>query len=130
LTEFDPVTFPMAESAYGDVLAAVILAKVSGKEVPTATSVMAVTASSRPRVQPRTVATSATTAVIVPMNVSATKNAGQPPPHSTGGIKANNNFHPMVAKCIKAPPKVTSDTIKSSSSMLGLSITAYLNWEP
>ena len=43
LTELDPVTLPIAESAYYDCLAAVILAKVSGNEVPIATKVMAVT---------------------------------------------------------------------------------------
>jgi len=36
------VTFPTAESAYFDVLAAVILANVSGREVPMATIVIAV----------------------------------------------------------------------------------------
>ena len=41
-TEFDPVTFPTAASAYCDDLAAVILANVSGSEVPTATNVIAV----------------------------------------------------------------------------------------
>lgn len=41
-TEFEPVTFPTAESAYFDVRAAVMLAKVSGREVPIATIVMAV----------------------------------------------------------------------------------------
>ena len=45
-TLLDPVTLPMAESAdrpaYSEVLAAVILAKVSGNEVPRATRVMAV----------------------------------------------------------------------------------------
>lgn len=81
LTEFEPVTFPMAESAYGDYCAAVILAKVSGSDVPIATNVMAVTAGWRPTVHPRTVATSATIAVMPPMKMSATPNAGQPPPH-------------------------------------------------
>jgi len=38
----DPVTLPTAASAYGDDLAAVMEAKVSGSEVPTATSVIAV----------------------------------------------------------------------------------------
>tara|TARA_B110000285_G_C15127395_1_gene621176 strand:+ start:127 stop:501 length:375 start_codon:yes stop_codon:yes gene_type:complete len=41
-TELEPVTLPTAESAYWDDLAAVILAKVSGREVPMATIVMAV----------------------------------------------------------------------------------------
>ena len=41
-TELDPVTLPTAESAYLDVLAAVILANVSGSEVPIATIVIAV----------------------------------------------------------------------------------------
>jgi hypothetical protein len=35
--------FPMAESANSNVFAAVMLAKVSGREVPKATRVMAVT---------------------------------------------------------------------------------------
>lgn len=43
LTAFDPVMLPTAESAFSDYLAAVILANVSGKEVPNATKVMAVT---------------------------------------------------------------------------------------
>lgn len=46
LTEFDPVMFPIAESADSEFLAADILAKVSGNEVPRATSVIAVVASS------------------------------------------------------------------------------------
>jgi hypothetical protein len=41
-TELEPVTLPTAESAYYDDLAATILAKVSGREVPIATIVMAV----------------------------------------------------------------------------------------
>jgi hypothetical protein len=41
-TEFDPVTLPTAESAYSEDLAAVILANVSGTEVPIATIVIAV----------------------------------------------------------------------------------------
>ena len=43
LTELEPVMFPIAASANSDVLAAVILAKVSGRDVPNATKVMAVT---------------------------------------------------------------------------------------
>lgn len=92
------MTFPIAASAYSDYLAAVILAKVSGSDVPIATSVMAVTASLRLRTHPRTVATSATIAVIPPIKQRATKKAGQPPPHSTGGMAANMMFHPMAQK--------------------------------
>ena len=101
-TEFEPVTLPMAESAVSDVLAAVILAKVSGRDVPIATRVMAVTASLRPIVHPRTVATSATTAVTDPINARATINAGQPPPQLTGGMNAKRIFQNMVAKCVSA----------------------------
>lgn len=115
-TEFEPVTLPMAESAYSDCLAAVILANVSGREVPTATRVIAVTASSRPRVHPSTVATSATTAVMTPIKVSATPNAGHPLPHSTGGMKAKRTFQPMQPKWSNASNNETSETIKSSSS--------------
>ena len=116
LTELDPVTLPMAESANSDCCAAVILANVSGNEVPIATKVMAVTDCLSPRTQPSTVATSATTAVIVPIKTRATKKAGQPPPHSPGGIMAKRIFQPMQAKWVKASKAVTSETIKSSSS--------------
>ena len=75
-----------------------MLAKVSGREVPMATIVIAVTAALRPITHPSRVATSATIAVIVPMNTRATMKAGQPPPHSTGGINAKMTFQKMVAK--------------------------------
>ena len=52
LTQFDPVTFPIQESAYSDCWAAAILAKVSGSDVPRATIVMAVTESGIPSLQP------------------------------------------------------------------------------
>jgi len=42
-TALDPVTFPTAASAYLEFWAAALLAKVSGREVPRATSVMALT---------------------------------------------------------------------------------------
>jgi len=57
----------MAESAYSEVLAAVIEANVSGREVPKATIVIAVTDSSRPITHPRTVAISPITNVTAPM---------------------------------------------------------------
>ena len=41
-TLFEPVTFPMAESAYLEFYAAVTDANVSGSDVPIATIVMAV----------------------------------------------------------------------------------------
>ena len=60
LTALDPLMLPTAASALSDCLAAVILAKVSGKEVPSATKVIAATDSLIPRQQPSTVATSPT----------------------------------------------------------------------
>ena len=42
LTELLPVTFPMELSAVFSEVAAILLAKVSGREVPRATKVMAV----------------------------------------------------------------------------------------
>lgn len=44
LTEFDPVTFPTAASAYLSYCAATLLANVSGRDVPRATNVIAVIA--------------------------------------------------------------------------------------
>lgn len=130
LTELEPVTFPMAESANSEFLAAVILANVSGREVPMATSVIAVTDSFKPMTHPRTAAHSPTIIVIRPINIKATTNAGMPPCMSTGGIIANSSFQPMVAKCDKASKRSTSETIKSSSSTLGQSIVALVNYEP
>lgn len=75
-TEFDPVTFPTAESALSDVFAAVILANVSGNEVPRATIVMAVIDLGIPTAQPHNAATSPTIAVIPPMKIKAIKKAG------------------------------------------------------
>ena len=79
LTELDPVTLPMAESASFEDLAAVILANVSGKEVPIATRVIPVTAGLRPTTHPKTVATSPTIVVTIPIRKRATKNAAHPP---------------------------------------------------
>lgn len=59
--------FPIAESAYSDYLAAAIEAKVSGKDVPSATRVIAVIESSIPSTHPRIVANSPTIAVTSPM---------------------------------------------------------------
>lgn len=67
LTQLEPVTLPTAESAFGDYWAAVLLAKVSGKEVPRATRVIAVTEALRPIAHPRIVATSPTNMVMTPM---------------------------------------------------------------
>jgi hypothetical protein len=126
-TELEPVTLPIAESANSEFCAAVILANVSGRDVPIATRVIAVTEDLSPTVHPRTVATSATIAVMPPMNARATKKAGHPPPHFYGGMQAKRIFQPIVAKCSSASIISTSETIKSSSSILGQSITAYLN---
>jgi len=57
LTELEPVTLPIAESALLEDLAAVIEAKVSGSEVPIATIVIPVTDGLKSITQPRTVAT-------------------------------------------------------------------------
>ena len=80
LTQFEPVTFPMAESAYVDYLQAVILANVSGNEVPKATKVIAVIEFGSPIAQPIYDATSPTIAVTPPINERATPKAGHPPP--------------------------------------------------
>lgn len=73
-TEFEPVTFPIASSAVSAFLAAVMDAKVSGKEVPRATKVIAVIEALRPTTHPKTVAISPTTAVTTPiMNKATTK---------------------------------------------------------
>lgn len=77
-TEFEPVMFPMAESAVSEVFAATMLANVSGKDVPTATNVMAVIESSIASSQPSRVANCSTIAVHTPINNKATKKAAIP----------------------------------------------------
>lgn len=56
------------------------------------------------------------------------QNAGHPPPIYGGGTVANNTFQKIVMKCIAASVPVTSSMIISSSSILGPSITAFLNY--
>ena len=80
LTAFDPLMLPTAASALSDYFAAVILAKVSGREVPMATKVIAVTPGLSPITQPMAVATEPTIAVRPPMKQMATKKQGTPPP--------------------------------------------------
>ena len=117
LTELEPVTFPIAASAYYEVLAAVILAKVSGRDVPIATRVMPVTAGFSPITHPKTVATSPTTVVIIPIRARAIKNAAHPPHMCLGGTNAPNTFQNMASKWNKAAPHDTSSTIRFSESI-------------
>jgi hypothetical protein len=58
LTEFDPVTLPIALSAVLSCIAANLDAKVSGRLVPSATNVIAVTESFIPTIQPKMLAKS------------------------------------------------------------------------
>ena len=118
---------PIAESAFSEFLAAVILAKVSGSEVPKATNVIAVTDSSIPRTHPRTVAISPTTNVTRPIKEREITNDAAPFQTEAGGIKANNTFQPIATKWNKASYRSISYSIISSSSSVGPSITAFLN---
>lgn len=129
LTELDPVMFPTAESANSELQAAVFDAKVSGKEVPKATKVIAVTESLMPNTHPNKVANSPTTPVTIPMNIKLTTKASHPRMILLGGINANMTFQPMVMKCITASQQPMSSTMLSSS-MVGPSITAFLNCWP
>ena len=98
LTELEPVTLPTAASAKLLSLAAVILAKVSGSEVPIATKVMAVTPGLRPMTQPITPAISPTIAVNAPMKQIAAIKHGMPPPQWGGGQQENRSFQPIEKK--------------------------------
>lgn len=118
LTEFEPVTFPTAESAYFSAWAAAIDAKVSGRDVPRATKVIAVTAGSIPRTHPKRLANSPTTAVTIPMKPRAIQKQAHPPAQCGGGIKAKNSFHPMVTKWRK-PSRGVMFSISPSSFLVG-----------
>ena len=79
-TLLDPVTLPMDASALSSASAAALEAKVSGRDVPNATRVMAVTESLRPMTQPNIDARSPIMAVTAPMKMSATLKHTHPPP--------------------------------------------------
>ena len=79
LTPLLPVTLPIELSACSSCLAACILANKSGKLVPSATNVMAVTVGFRPIKHPKMDAKSPTMAVRIPIIVKDTKKASQPP---------------------------------------------------
>lgn len=74
----EPVIFAIAASALSEFLAAFILAKVSGRDVPRATKVIAVIDSSIPSTHPRTVANSPTTKVTAPMYARETMKEADP----------------------------------------------------
>lgn len=89
LTELLPVTFPMELSAVFSCVAACLLANRSGKLVPKATNVMAVTLSLRPTRHPKMPAKSPIIIVNRPIILMATPNANHPPHIETGGQIAN-----------------------------------------
>ena len=124
----EPVTLPTAASANSLDLAAVMLAKVSGSEVPMATIVMAVICGWMPITHPIASATAPTTPVIIPMKVSAIMKAVFPSPHLIGGTKENKSFQEMMRAYIIASLNETSVTIISSSLIYGPSISAFLNY--
>ena len=78
MSELDPVTFPIDESAVELYFAAIMLEKVSGHEVPIATNVRAVMPGGMPTEQPNMFANSPTIAVIKPTDRSANGKVNQP----------------------------------------------------
>lgn len=78
-TELLPVTLPMELSAVVSLQAACLLANKSGKLVPKATNVIAVTLGLRPERQPAIVARSPTIAVTIAIIKRAAKKASHPP---------------------------------------------------
>ena len=116
LTLLDPVTLPIALSAYLLCWAACLLANVSGKDVPSATNVIAVAAFLSPITHPNKVATSPTTAVTSPIKTSDTQKANHPLQYLAGGMHANRSFHPIVKKCSNASVHEISTILLFSSS--------------
>lgn len=99
-TELLPVTFPMELSAVVSLQAACLLANKSGKLVPRATNVIAVTLGLRPERQPAIVARSPTRVVTNAIMSKAEKKANHPPKYDGGGTKANRTFQGNDKKCI------------------------------
>ena len=119
---------PMAESANSEFQAAVILANVSGSDVPRATRVMAVIDSLILSTHPRILAISPTIPVTSPIMASDTTKQAEPPQQLGGGIKAKNTFQPIARKWNTASARLTSSRMIFSSSMEGPSMTASLNY--
>mmetsp|Transcript_24946 Transcript_24946/g.63528 ORF Transcript_24946/g.63528 Transcript_24946/m.63528 type:complete len:224 (+) Transcript_24946:374-1045(+) len=118
LTELEPVTLPMAASAESSPSAALLEAKVSGSEVPRATSVIATTDGLSPSVQPSKLARSPMTAVRPPMRTMAHTKHSLPPQKEVGGTKATSSFQGSEMAWIVLPP------MPAPSS----SASACLNW--
>lgn len=110
---------PMALSAYFSLMAAARLANKSGKDVPSATKVMAVTVSSSPTKQPKMEAKSPMKAVRIPITAKDTKNVNQPPQILTGGTIANNIYRGGGGKLEFLDPSLS----------IGIRIVAYLPTE-
>lgn len=89
LTALLPLMLPTELSAVFSLMAANLLANVSGILVPRATKVMATTVFSRPTRHPKMLARSDIRAVIKPINISDPINVRQPPAMDGGGMKAN-----------------------------------------
>mmetsp|Transcript_126123 Transcript_126123/g.315197 ORF Transcript_126123/g.315197 Transcript_126123/m.315197 type:complete len:244 (+) Transcript_126123:199-930(+) len=123
LTELLPVTLPTDASAYGSCSAATFDANVSGREVPKATSVMAVIESGRPTTQPSIDARSPIRAVTMPIIRRAQTKHSQPPAKSAGGIRAKMSFQNTVATCM-----IVSIMLDSFSSSPPLTNKAQRNW--
>mmetsp|Transcript_26483 Transcript_26483/g.53129 ORF Transcript_26483/g.53129 Transcript_26483/m.53129 type:complete len:223 (-) Transcript_26483:800-1468(-) len=130
LTEFDPVTLPMALSAVSSARIASTEAKVSGREVPSATTVKAVTVSLSPTRHPKMEARSPIMAVTTPISASATEKHAQPPQMFGGGTIAATSFHPMLSQCMtqstteaspRSPPAFTLIAWRNCSDHVGIS---------
>jgi len=97
-TEFDPVTLPTAASAYFSCRAAVIDAKVSGRDVPKATNVIALIGAGTPITHPKAVAIYSTIYVTKPIIPREAKKATHPCFQCGGGTNAKRSYHPIVMK--------------------------------
>mmetsp|Transcript_7043 Transcript_7043/g.15503 ORF Transcript_7043/g.15503 Transcript_7043/m.15503 type:complete len:226 (-) Transcript_7043:894-1571(-) len=96
LTQLEPVMLPMEASALESACAAVLDAKRSGIDVPSATKTMALIAGSRPMAQPKRAAKSPTNTVRKAMKPSATQKAAHPPSIAGGGTSAKSTFQTTV----------------------------------
>lgn len=119
--------FPTAESAFLDWRAAVTDANVSGREVPRATIVIAVTDWGIMKQHPIRLANSPTMSVTRPIQMRAPVNAAHPLQYFGGGIVAKTSFQPIAQKWKKASSPSISSMSPSSESRLGPRIRAFLN---
>mmetsp|Transcript_44107 Transcript_44107/g.117034 ORF Transcript_44107/g.117034 Transcript_44107/m.117034 type:complete len:331 (-) Transcript_44107:940-1932(-) len=127
LTELLPVTLPMLLSAVASWTAAVMEAKVSGRDVPMATTVIAVMESSQCSAQPNMLAKSPMIAVRPPISTKDTMKHNIPSQRLGGGTIADITFHGIMTMWLaQAPAPAWPSSLSKITASLNCSLQLWL----